>query len=209
MAWAIWSFSGLFVLGFALTNWETLAHNGYRYTYALLPIMLFAAMRFGAAHGLHLLRLLLLAQAAIALTTLTDIATGQERVAQYRALAHWVEANLPQAHLLIHDAGVIAEASNRPLTDLVGLKSPDSIADHRRWTAPSGGAERFRALDAIARRSRATHAIIRDDAPDRFWASLADDLRRGGWTLDPLETGSPRGSYILYRLTPPASAAAD
>lgn len=209
MAWAIWSFVGLFILGFALTNWEVLAHNGYRYTYALLPIALFAALSFGAGRGLRLLLPLILTQAAVALLSPTHIAAGQERVAQYRALAQWAQANLPQAHLLIHDAGVIAEASNLPLTDLVGLKSPDSIADHRRWTAPSGGTERFRALDAIVRRSGATHAIILDDAPDRFWASLADDLRRGGWTLDPLDTGTTRGPYILYHLTPPASTAAE
>lgn len=202
-------FAGLFILGFALTNWEVLAHNGHRYTYALLPVALFAAMRLGAAHGPRLLRLLILAQAAVALASPSPIAAQQARVVQYEALARWAQANLPRARLLIHDAGVIAAASELPLTDLVGLKSPDSIADHRRWTAPSGGAERFRALDAIARRSGATHAIILDDAPDRFWASLADDLRRGGWGVDPVETGTAPGPYIFYRLTPPASAAAD
>lgn len=202
-------FVGLFILGFALTNWEVLAHNGHRYTFALLPIALFAAMRLGVARGSRLLRLLILAQGAVALAFPTDIAAAQERVAQYRAVAQWVQANLPQAHLLIHDAGVIASVTDLPLTDLVGLKSPESNADHRRWTAPSGGAERFRALDAIARRSGATHAIILDDAPDRFWASLADDLRQGGWGLDPLDTGRAGGPYILYRLTPPMSAAAE
>ncbi|BAU89530.1 hypothetical protein MPPM_0925 [Methylorubrum populi] len=205
-------FVSLFILGFALTNREVLAHNGYRYTFALLPIALFAVMRLGAARGPSVLRLLILAQWAVALAVAvaapTEIAAQQERVAQYRAVAHWAQANLPQARLLIHDAGVIATASDLPLTDLVGLKSPDSIADHRRWTAPSNGAERFRALDAIARRSGVTHAIILDDAPDHFWASLADDLRRGGWSLDPIETGSARGPYILYRLAPPTDPAA-
>lgn len=165
-------------------------------------------MRLGAVHGLRPVRLVILAQAAFALSTLPQITAGQERVAQYEAVARWAQANLPQARLLIHDAGVIATASDLPLTDLVGLKSPDGIADHRRWTAPSGGAERFRAVDAIARRSGATHAIILDDAPDRFWGLLVDDLRRAGWRADPLETGSARGPYILYRLTPPSPGAA-
>ncbi len=207
-AWALGGFVALFTLGFAMTNWEVLAHNGHRYTLALLPIALFAVMRLGAVHGLRPVRLVILAQAAFALSALPQITAGQERVAQYATVARWAQANLPQARLLIHDAGVIATASDLPLTDLVGLKSPGSIADHRRWTAPSGGAERFRAVDAIARRSGATHAIILDDAPDRFWGLLVDDLRRAGWRADPLETGSARGPYILYRLTPPSPGAA-
>ncbi|MGX5774034.1 hypothetical protein [Methylorubrum zatmanii] len=208
LASVLWSFAALFTLGFALTTWEALAHNGCRYAFALLPIALFAAMRIGAARGLRLLRLVILAQGVVAVFSLLQITAGQERVAQYEAVARWAQANLPGAHLLIHDAGMIATASDLPLTDLVGLKSPESIADHRRWTAPSFGAERFRALDAIARRSGATHAIILDDAPSRFWNSLADDLRRAGWRADPIETGSASGPYILYRLTPPSAGAA-
>jgi len=204
LALALWSFVALFALGFGLTAPSLLAHNEHRYTFALLPVALFALMRLGALRGPRLLHLVVLAQGVMGVVHPPDITAGQKRVAQYQGIARWAQANLPpQARVLIHDAGVIAYTSDLPLTDLVGLKSPGSVADHRRWTAPSGGAERFRAVDAIAQREHATHAIILDDAPDRFWGTLADDLRRAGWRLDPPDTAVANSPYTLYRLTPP------
>ena len=119
-------------------------------------------------------------------------------------LAAWVQRNLPRdARVLIHDAGHIAFATDLFLIDVVGLKTPDAIADHRRWTVPSRGLARQEAVSRIAARHGATHAIILKDL-EGYWASLADDLRRSGWTLEPLRPARTSPGYEVFKLIPAA-----
>jgi hypothetical protein len=101
--------------------------------------------------------------------------------------------------VLVHDAGVISYRTRLALVDVVGLKSPASIAAHRRWTLPSQGREVGKALDQIARQSGARYFIdLRDGS---FWGRLADALGQEGWTLTPLSEGA--GRYEVYRIAPP------
>ena len=69
-----------------------------------------------------------------------------------------------------------------PLVDVVGLKTPDAVEDHRALTAASGGQERWRAVAAIAGRHAPTHAVILADQGG--FSLLADDLRRAGWSVE-------------------------
>jgi len=113
----------------------------------------------------------------------------------------WLEslgARLPPGtHVLIHDAGMIAwVAPHLRLYDLVGLKTPRSIAFHRRFTRRSCGWSA--ALDAMAREYRTEYLV---DLQTEYWRCIADDLRAAGWKLDPQLPDDAR--YQLYKLTPP------
>lgn len=209
LALVLWAFVGLFILGYGLTVPEILVSNQKRYAAVLVPVALLALASLATRPERKLLHILLVAQgvscAVLFAMAVPRLSGDQARVRSHRAVSTWAQTHLPAgSRLLIHDAGMIAYASDLPLADLVGLKSPDSVADHRRWTQPTEGRERFRALDAIARRDGATHAIILEDEPDRFWGRLADELRQAGWGVDRLDTPAGEGAYKLYRLTPPA-----
>ena len=69
------------------------------------------------------------------------------------ALALWLQSNVPaDARILIHDAGYLAYATRYELIDLVGLKTPESIRFHERYTVPSNGTQRDEAINQIALR---------------------------------------------------------
>ncbi|PVE24465.1 hypothetical protein DC522_10255 [Microvirga sp. KLBC 81] len=192
------------LLMFAVTFPGGLFHNFYRYCYPLLPIGLLGwgiatrdsrGMRwaFGALAAIYVV---------IGFNTWPHVAGGRRFTAELDEAARWSREHLPAgARILIHDAGYFAWATPFALFDIVGLKTPSSIADHRRWTLPSRAQERHVAVHEIARRSRVSHAVILND---EFWGDLADDLRRHGWGLRPLRE-PPSHGYVVYELTPPAS----
>ena len=75
--------------------------------------------------------------------------------------AAWCNAHLPPGStLLIHDAGYIAYGTRFRLVDLVGLKTPSSVAAHRALTHPSGGALRGAAVSRIARAGHADYLLV-------------------------------------------------
>ena len=86
-----------------------------------------------------------------------------------RYLPDWPRDNLPSgSKVLIHDAGLIAVKTDLRLTDVVGLKSPSSVAALRRHPG-----DRAAALSEIA---RGHHYLV--ELPN--W-NLAEELRsRGG-----------------------------
>ncbi len=103
----------------------------------------------------------------------------------------------PDTTVLIHDAGIVAWG--RPharLIDIVGLKTPSSVAFHRAYTR--GACEWGRTLDAIARENRATYALILQGP---FWGCVGTNLAMAGWVLTPLPSGQSR--YQLYRIAKP------
>src|SRR5262249_3021598 len=105
------------------------------------------------------------------------------------------------ATLLVHDAGGVSEFAHRRAVDLVGLKTPSSIAAHLRWTWPSCGVDRRTALAAIAERSGASYfvALTGWDEP------LRADLQAGGFALTPLrQPAAGERGYTVYRLSAPA-----
>src|SRR5260370_25491332 len=63
----------------------------------------------------------------------------------------WCNSHLaPGSEILIHDAGYISFAGHFGLIDMVGLKTPASIAIHKRLTWPSAGRDRGLAIAQIA-----------------------------------------------------------
>lgn len=202
-------FVGLFVAAFALTSVVVTGHNSFRYDHVLLPALAYAATwarrpglrRAGSAllaAGLAFALVLLPRhwQQYVDALAVTDTARAGS--------ARWARDHLPpDAVILVHDIGYIAYATEFRLIDLVGLKTPESIAYHRRWTLASGGRRRGEAIAAIARAFAPGYAIILNDGPDtQIWAGTAAALRQQGWRLDPLHD-PPGEDYGIYRLTPP------
>lgn len=107
-------------------------------------------------------------------------------------------APLPAAsRILVHDAGLAAwVAPSMHLIDVVGLKTPSSIASHKSATLDSchWGA----ALDQIARSQNARYALVLQRP---FWNCVGSNLADRGWTLSPLP--SHGGEYQLYALSRP------
>ncbi|MBT9292255.1 hypothetical protein [Prosthecodimorpha staleyi] len=192
-----------------------LSHNEQRYLHVFAPVVMFGAAglfwagpeRFGALGRMpNAVAAVLALQAA--LLALPGLARYRDATAFTagdldRIARHAREALPANARLLIHDAGYIAWATSLPLIDMVGLKTPSSIAEHRALTLPSNGVRRGEAIARIAARGAVSHAIVLDDWNERF--GIVDGLIEAGWTVAP--TG-PAGAYRLYRLTPPTVAAA-
>ena len=107
-----------------------------------------------------------------------------------RYLPDWPRDNLPSgSKVLIHDAGLIAVKTDLRLTDVVGLKSPSSVAALRRHPG-----DRAAALSEIA---RGHHYLV--ELPN--W-NLAEELRSQGWRaqqINPVEA-----DIEVYRITPPS-----
>jgi hypothetical protein len=127
---------------------------------------------------------------------------GQDRTPEFgneiKSTAEWVDAHLPaDAVLLVHDAGGVSEFAHRRAVDIVGLKTPSSIAAHARWTWPTCGVARRTAFAAIAENSRASHlvALTGWDAP------LRESLEEQGFSLTPVRSAPAQGlGYTVYRL---------
>lgn len=208
LAWCLWMFVAAVLFAYFATFPGGMGHNWYRYTYPLLPIGLYALAAVLATRRDMLPKVLLAAALGWCAITL-PITWTKDRLGRNWALteleevARFAEATLPaDARVLVHDAGYIAFATHLRLVDVVGLKTPAVIADHQRWTAPSGGAQRHEAVHRIATRYGVTHAIILQDV-EAFWWTLADDLRRHGWTLHTLRTRPDGHGFVIFRLTAP------
>jgi hypothetical protein len=178
-----------------------LAHNEMRYLVPLLtPIGLYGFARLVSREGAAapVAAAFLIAIGAIA--TPMYVAGRRSDAQELRQIVAWAEANLPGgARVLVHDAGAISTVARIRVVDLVGLKTPASIDAHRRWTWPSCGVERGRAVDEIARATIPDYFIVLDrwDAIFRF----TSDLERWGWRLTLVKhpSGLER-SYLVYRL---------
>lgn len=205
--WAFAAFVILFLLSTTATLPSGLLHNDQRYLYPLLPLALVGWAAFAARPDY------LNGRAWQAVSLAAALAIGSFFVTGWRyywssmgftddqiQLVGWADRHLPSdARILIHDAGYMGWATDYRLVDLVGLKTPASIEVHRRYTLPSAGLDRSKAIAQIAAQQQVTHAIILDGL---FWRDIADGLRQHGWRLDPMRKG-PGTHYHVYRLTPP------
>jgi hypothetical protein len=123
-----------------------------------------------------------------------------------RDSARWVEANVGQGDtVLVHNAGAISVFAHRRVVDVVGLKTPSSVATHAATTWPSCGARRGIAINAIAERSGARVLVVSEEW-ERFFG-VADSLRQTGWQLSLARTHPPgtRG-FDVYRIQRTPSA---
>ncbi|MEQ1728189.1 MAG: hypothetical protein ABL982_07380 [Vicinamibacterales bacterium] len=121
------------------------------------------------------------------------------------SVAKWLNANAPDAVVLVHDAGFLSEFTRTRLVDLVGLKTPRAAALHRSITGPSAGADRPEAIHRLACETRPDFYVAWNQWETRF--ELTSGLQKYGWSTTPVmsnEVASPNGPQrvSLYRLTP-------
>jgi hypothetical protein len=115
---------------------------------------------------------------------------------ELRGVAEWVEGHLPkEARIAVLDAGYIAFATERPLFDVVGLKTPSAVDVHAALTEPSAGKRRGEAMARILRESHATHLIVGGEWDKIF--GLTQALRSAGVDLQPVRS---EGAYRVYRV---------
>jgi hypothetical protein len=203
----------LFLLGFLAAYFVklpiALSQNALRYLHVLWPLSLFllmaASSRYAAARfTLRGSVLLLLLSLPLVLATYWHGKSFARD--EFDAAARWAGARLPpSARVLVHDAGYMSLLTPLQLVDLVGLKTPSSVAVHRQLTYPSNGKLRGQAISRIAFCSGSTHAIIQQDEL-RVWAAIADLLIEQGWTLDTLRPAPRAEGYAIYALRPPKQA---
>ncbi|MEK6347402.1 MAG: hypothetical protein V4764_07975 [Burkholderia sp.] len=200
-------FAGAFLLALWLTLPAGAGHNYGRYLFVLLPALLYltlVALKTSRWGGIGCVVLAGWTTLSLPVALHQYRADTQLAAHEFVSLAAWLDANLPpDAVVLIHDAGYLAYATPFRLVDVVGLKTPGSIAYHRVCTAPSNGRERGKAISAIALTSGARYAVVKQDVPP-FWASVGTGLAANGWGLRELRAPSMPNGYAVYALTPPA-----
>lgn len=184
------------------------SHNEYRYLYviaATFPAGLAIAIGRTAPRERRWLVRALIACTAWAITlSYQTLSVYAEGVAFTRHelvdVAKWVEDNLPaDARIAVHDAGYIAYANDRVMTDIVGLKTPSAAKIHATLTSPSNGRNRVDAVSRILSDSRSNYLIVLSTWDDvgRFTSGLIDL----GWKIERLRDGA----YRVARITPPAA----
>ncbi|MBN3725564.1 hypothetical protein [Burkholderia sp. Ac-20379] len=200
-------FASLFVLALWLTLPAGMGHNYSRYLFVLLPAMLYLTLdALKASRWARVGCIGLAIWATVSLSVAIHEYEADTRLAarEFVSLADWLDTHLPHdATLLVHDAGYLSYATPFRLVDVVGLKTPGSIAFHRVCTAPTNGRDRGQAISAIALTSGARYAVIKQDTPP-FWATVGTGLAANGWGLRELRAPSMPGGYAVFALTPPA-----
>lgn len=208
-------FIAVFLGAYYLRFPGALQHYEHRYLYVCVPLFAFGFVQ-AFAQRRRVVRLgATLVLGGVALAVLTqDVSSGirQARGSRYftatelAGLARWAEQNLDKdAPTAVHDAGYLAYATSLPLVDVVGLKTPDAVATHRRVTLPSCGARRAEAVLEVLERHRARTLILYRGA-----FQLEPGLEHAAWKLErigphpiqgkPYENWTPR--YVVLRLVP-------
>jgi hypothetical protein len=186
-----------------------LNHNGQRYLYLFVPLLLvgfaFALQAATQTERSWLGGLGLATIAYAAAWAPTSLGTYASHIEFSRnelaGVAKWVTENLPaDARIAVHDAGYIAYATDRTLIDVVGLKTPQSRDIHGRITAPSAGRRRGEALARILVESNADYLIVWTGWDDDF--GLIESMRDAGAVLEAVRD---EGEYRVYRTVPPSS----
>lgn len=94
--------------------------------------------------------------------------------------------------VLVHDAGLPAWAApHLRLVDVVGLKTPTSVAAHEELTRR--GCQWGRALSRIAAQSRAEYVLVLQRP---YWRCVGDNLRDQGWRMQTVGSDD----YQLFRI---------
>jgi hypothetical protein len=210
-------FTAFFIPLFFLVYYERLPgalfHNQGRYTYLLVPLLLFGlASGMGdkrrwsriAAYGLLIVACLQTEQRFP--FHWHQFLEHRDRATQSQTLvAQWSVDHLPaSATLLIHDAGYLSYATRFHLVDFVGLKTPSSVDFNRRFTYGRCGAGPALAVSEIARQTKADFLIMIDEWDSVF--HVTPGLRMFGWKVEEINRS---GDYHVFRLTPPQEPIAE
>lgn len=184
------------------------SHNEYRYLYVLaatFPAGLAIAMGRAAPRERRWLHRALIACATWAIVLsfhmLSVYAEGVAFTRQELAgMSKWVEDNVPaDARIAVHDAGYIAYANDRAMTDIVGLKTPFAAKIHAALTSPSSGLNRVDAVSRILRESRSNYLVVLTTWDEV--GHITSGLKNLGWQVERLRDGA----YRVVRITPPAT----
>ena len=211
-----WRLCGItFLLAFVAAYTErfpgALFHNWYRYPYVLIPFAVVGWTGFITCGQRHLRlagkTLLVLTMALGVLQTIDTWRKYEEGISISRnelaGVSRWITSNLKESDVvLVHDSGYVSLSGKQPLVDLVGLKTPTSIAIHRQYTWASCSRSPL-AIDMIARNSGARHFVVLTDWDQIF--RLTDSLRLTGWTVTRSDRSRGRTRYEVYEITPPPS----
>lgn len=206
VGFALLAFYVAFMLAYYMKLPGGLYHNYHRYLQLLLPVSI--SMLVLSIEARALARNLLLIAGCWLLVTMpravsSHVASIEHTRTELAGLAAWSKANLPAgSRLLIHDAGYLAFATDFELVDMVGLKTPASIAYHEKFTGPSNGERRGDAIHEIALKFSPTHAVILNDG-NAFWGRAESYLRQHGWRLEVLRPAPKMFGYTVFKLTPP------
>src|SRR4030095_3111496 len=80
--------------------------------------------------------------------------------AEQHAIVEWLHDHVPaRSRLMVIDAGFLAYATDYPLVDAVGLKTPAIGHANKRLPLPSCGVARGQALSVIAKTSAAEYFV--------------------------------------------------
>lgn len=185
------SFIPVFVAAFYLQFPGALGHYDHRYLYVLVPFAL-AGLCLGLKSQTKLVRMLWLC--LLVLMTVQQFiglerdwqqyvrycSTGQTELASLGKFC--TESLEPNARILIHDAGYMAFATKFQLVDFVGLKTPAAIPLNREFTYPSGGKDRHKAIDLLARQTAPDYLIVLLEWERVF--GITKGLEADGWKLE-------------------------
>lgn len=204
-------FACVFVLAYYLQFPTALGHYEHRYMYVLLPPLV-----FGVASCLrdHRRSLRWLATTIVVGTVLLSAYMApaawrrHNRFAlftthQLGAVSDWAVAHISRgSKLLVHDVGYIAHATDFPLVDMVGLKTPASTALHEKITWRTCGRYRREAIHQIAVATRPDYIVMQP-----IWNSslrLTEWLAQRGWQLELVRPVVDTYEFEVYRIRPPA-----
>lgn len=204
------AFAVVFLVAYLLRFPDGLRMQELRYAHALVPLLVYgiafglAARARAARWGARLTLAAVVIYGAVRLpATLARYSGGLDfSRTELADVARFVREELPKdARVLVHDVGYLSQHSEATLVDLVGLKTPASVARHEKWTLATCGRMRHRALAIIAVRERATHLVIL--AEWNVGGYVTDWLQRYGIGLVPLRDGGPAGYSVFRLILPP------
>ncbi len=202
-----WAFALGMLLAYGHRLPGALMHNQQRYTQLLAPLGLVGIAFARDTVNLRRVQWALLGLALVyGGITLRPHLTERTQArmlgrGELRNLSRWVRASLPPGSVLLaHDIGYLSATTSFRMVDLVGLRTPSSVASHRAHTLATCGAGRGDAVVEIARRTHPTHLVVY-----ALWDGLfhfTDALHRAGFGIRALHV-SPGGYAVLALDAPP------
>lgn len=184
----------------------------HRYLYVLLPFLWLGCAslwktKYGVAASVG--AVLVLGQGLVSFPARWGTYEGwyQEVAVELDTLAKFCNTLPDDGPILLHDAGYLGWAGNKPLVDMVGLKTPAAIPLHQRFTEPSAGKGRGEAVAALAREKHCRYLVVLQGW-EAFYG-IAAGLQSQGWQLEPVRAFTAdypvpeQNRYLVWRLTAP------
>jgi hypothetical protein len=193
----------IFLLTYFINGPEDLVDNIFRYTYLLLPILLFGVIScihhpqkiiVWTANGL-IIFLSIFAILFFPMSWHFYLEESNKMNTAVREVATWCQQHLPKdSTILIHDAGYFAYATSFHLVDMVGLKTPSVISYEKKFAYPNQGINRREAIAKIIEVNHLQYLIDLPSWEKRF--KITEGLSQWGIQLALLKR-FPKG-YQVY-----------